>query len=235
MNIAEIILDYAGSHSNFTLSELADHVRGQETISDSGILWHIRKLISQNKLSRLSRGLYGNLAKREFTPTHTEGLRKLYVDLSSEFRLIDVAVYSGQDISALQHHLSANNALYAEVTKDATEAVFHRLADKGIKTFHRPAGDFMNDYVDLSEPCVIVKPLVTESPLMKINGIRMPTLEKLMVDINADPDFYYIQGIEAAYILDNAQALYHLNIPKMLRYASRRGIREKIQSYLAND
>ena len=63
----------------------------------------------------------------------------------------------------------------------------------------------------------------------------MPTLEKLLVDINADHDFYYLQGVEAFYILDNARSLYQLNTPKMLRYASRRGIREKMQSYLSND
>ena len=70
---------------------------------------------------------------------------------------------------------------------------------------------------------------------MKIDGIFMPTLEKLLVDINADPDFYYVQGMEASYIIDNARTLYQLNTPKMLRYASRRGIREKMQFFLTND
>lgn len=93
----------------------------------------------------------------------------------------------------------------------------------------------MCDYVDLAEQCVIVKPLVTESPVKKIDGICTPTLEKLLVDINVDADFYYIQGIEASYIMENAKSRYQLNIPKMLRYASRRGVKEKLQSYLKND
>ncbi len=235
MSTTDMILNFAGSRNSFTLCELADYVRSREAISDSGILWHIKKLIRQNKLARLSRGLYGILVKREFTPIITADLKKLYGEIVSEFPLIDIAAYSGQDITALQHHLSANNAIYVEVTKEATEAVFHYLVDKKIKTYHKPGIDFMSDYVDLSEPCVIVKPLVTESPVKKIDGICVPTLEKLLVDINADSDFYYIQGIEASYIMDNAQSLYQLNIPKMLRYASRRGIREKMQSYLTND
>jgi len=234
MSTTDMILDFAGSRNSFTLRELADYVRGREVISYSGILWHIRKLIKQNKLTRLSRGLYGSFAKREFTPTLTDELKQLYRDIASEFPLIDIAVYSGQDITALQHHLSANNALYVEVTKEASEAVFHYLSDKRIKTYHKPGSDFMSDYVDLSELCVIVKSLVTEAPVKKIDGICMPTLEKLLVDINADNDFYYIQGVEASYIMDNAQSLYQLNTPKMLRYASRRGIREKMQSFLAN-
>lgn len=235
MSTTDMILNFAGSRNSFTLCELADYVRSREAISDSGILWHIKKLIKQNKLARLSRGLYGIFVKREFTPTVTAELKKLYGEIASEFPLIDICVYSGQDITALQHHLSANNAIYVEVTKEATETVFHYLADKKIKTYHKPGSDFMSDYVDLSEPCVIVKPLVTESPVKKIDSICVPTLEKLLVDINADTDFYYIQGIEASYIMDNAQSLYQLNTPKMLRYASRRGIREKMQSYLTND
>jgi len=232
MSTADMILNYAGSRKTFTLCELADYVRSREDISDSGILWHIKKLIQQNKLSRLSRGLYGTFIKREFTPTLNNELKQLYDDIASEFPLINIVVYLGQDITALQHHISANNAIYVEVTKEASEAVFHYLIDKKIKAYHKPDSDFMCDYVDLAEQCVIVKPLVTESPVRKIDGVCMPTLEKLLVDVNIDADFYYIQGIEASYIMDNARSLYQLNTPKMLRYASRRGIKGKMQSYL---
>lgn len=235
MSTTEIILNFAGSRNSFTLCELSDYVRSREVISDSGILWHIKKLINQNKLSRLSRGIYGAFGKMEFVPTLTEELKQLHEDISSEFPLIDLAIYSGHDITALQHHLSTNNALYVEVTKDASEAVFHYLIDKKKKVYHKPNRNFMCDYVDLSEHCVIVKPLVSESPVKKIDSICVPTLEKLLVDINADPDFYYLQGVEASYIMDNARSLYQLNTPKMLRYASRRGIREEMQSYLKND
>lgn len=232
MSTSDIILNFAKSRSCFTLSELADYVRSKVMISDSGILWHIQKLIKLNKVSRLSRGHYRIFAKKEFRTTLDDDLRLLYTDIKSKFPLIDVVVYSGHDITALQRHISANNALYLEVTREASEMVFHYLIDKKLLVYHRPNSEFMSDYVDLSEQCIIVKPLVTESPIKETDGICVPTLEKLLVDINADPDFYYIQGVEASYIMENATSLYQLNTPKMLRYASRRGIREKMQSYL---
>ncbi len=235
MSTAEMILDFADSRNTFTLCELADYVRSREEISDSGILWHIKKLIKKNKLFRLSRGLYGNFTKKEFTVTLSDEMKLIYRDIASEFPLIDIVVYSGKDVAFMQHHISVNNACYIDVTKEATEAVFHYLIDKNVKAYHKPDRDFMCDYVDLSGKCVIVKPLVTESPLRENEGIRTPTLEKLLVDINADADFYYIQGIEASYIMDYARSFYQLNTPKMLRYASRRGIKEKMQSYLNND
>lgn len=232
MSTADLILDFANSRNSFTLCELAGYVHDRENISDSGLLWHIRKLIKQNQLSRLSRGLYGKQAKSDFMPSLTEDLRNLYADLTRAFPLIYIVVYSGNDINSLQHHLSANNAIYVEVPKGATEAVFHYLADKKIRAYHRPTEDFMSDYVDLSEKSVIVKALTTEAPIKAVDGVMMPTLEKILVDINADPDFYYLQGNEAFNIMQNALSLYSINTPKMLRYASRRGIRETMLTIL---
>lgn len=232
MSTADLILDFANSRNSFTLCELAGYVHDRENISDSGLLWHIRKLIKQNQLSRLSRGLYGKQAKSDFMPSLTEDLRNLYADLTRAFPLIYIVVYSGNDINSLQHHLSANNAIYVEVPKGATEAVFHYLADKKIRAYHRPTEDFMSDYVDLAEKSVIVKALTTEAPIKAVDGVMMPTLEKILVDINADPDFYYLQGNEAFNIMQNALSLYSINAPKMLRYASRRGIRETVLTIL---
>lgn len=227
-----MILDYADSRSRFTLSELTAYIRGREDISDSGILWHIKKLISQNRLSRLARGLYGHNIKKAFEPALTDEMRRLYDDIVKAFPLIDVVVYSGKDISMLQHHMSANNAIYLEVTKEAALAVFHYLIANKYKVFHKPSKALMTDYVDLNESLVIVKPLTTEAPVMRVDGIPVAMLEKILVDINTDSDFFYLQGIETSYIIENAKDLYNINVPKMLRYASRRGIRKHMQSLL---
>lgn len=232
MSTTDLILNFASNRNSFTLCELADYIRDRESISNSGLLWHIKKLINQKHLSRLSRGLYGKFTKNDFLPLLTDEMRDLYDDVTGAFPLIDVLVYSGNDITSLQHHISANNTLYLEVPKDATEAVFHYLVDKKIKAYHKPTAEFMSDYVDLGEKSVIVKALTTESPVKMIDGIRMPTLEKILVDINADSDFYYLQGDESFYIMQNAQSLYSINAPKMLRYASRRGIRATMKTIL---
>lgn len=228
MSTAEIILNYTESRNRFTLTELSEYVRDRESISDAGILWHIKRLIKDNKLSRVARGIYEICTKKIFVPQISEKHKTLFDEIKSAFPLIDMCIYSGSTVSAMQHHVSLNNATYIEVTKEATEAVFHRLIDNGIKVYHRPSVELMSEYVDLSEECVIVKPLITESPLVKIDGVNTPALEKILVDINKDPDFYYLQGGETFYIMDYARSMYQINEPKMLRYASRRGIRKKM-------
>lgn len=234
MNTADIIMSFANSHKDFTFCELADYVRARKNITDSGILWHLKKLIKQNRLSRISRGLYSNNSINKFVFTLTDDMKQLYQDVAKAFPLIDIVIYSGNDISALQHHISANNIIYIEVTKEASESVFHYLNDRKMKTYHKPSADFMTNYVDLGEKSVIVKPLTTEAPVKSVDKVCIPTLEKILVDINADSDFYYLQDNETFYIMENARSLYSINMSKMLRYASRRGIRKKMQTILQN-
>ena len=88
-----------------------------------------------------------------------------------------------------------------------------------------PDEDMVYRYIDLEKGGIIVKPLVTEAPLQKMEGIPVPTLEKLLVDINKDADFSYLQGAEAERMMDNAKALYIINTTRLRRYAKRRGLK----------
>lgn len=88
-----------------------------------------------------------------------------------------------------------------------------------------PDADMVYRYIDLEKGGIIVKPLVTEAPLQTMEGVTVPTLEKLLVDINKDPDFSYLQGAEAERMMANAKALYIINATRLRRYAKRRGLK----------
>ena len=87
----------------------------------------------------------------------------------------------------------------------------------------------MYDYIDLREECVIVKTLVTESPLVETDGIKVPTLEKLLVDTQKDADFDYLRGSESLNIYQLAFNQYTINTQRLMRYAKRRSISQEIQ------
>ena len=63
-------------------------------------------------------------------------------------------------------------------------------------------------------------------------GITVPTLEKLLVDIRVDEDFFYLQGSEAFYVLRNAADRNVINISKLMRYARRRHIDTELKKDL---
>ena len=135
-------------------------------------------------------------------------------------------------MSDLQHHLSYNNNIYIETERDATETIFHFVQDMHEHSFLSPKEDMMSDYIRLDKRAFIVKPLVSESPIQEVNGINMPTVEKLLVDVQCDKDFFYIQGQEALYMMQNALDNYNVNIPMLLRYASRRNIKPQIEQQI---
>ena len=82
---------------------------------------------------------------------------------------------------------------------------------------------------------ILVRKLVTDSPLMKKSEIKVPTLEKILVDIACDKEFATFQGYEIQHIFDNALAQYIINRNKLLRYAGRKNQRKKIEQLLINN
>ena len=79
-----------------------------------------------------------------------------------------------------------------------------------------------------------MKNLVSEAPLQEVSGIPMPTLEKLLVDILRDSDFFYLQGSESERFIENAFKMYSVNRSRLFRYSSRRKVKEELLSILNN-
>lgn len=89
-------------------------------------------------------------------------------------------------------------------------------------------------YVDIDSRVIFVKNLVSEAPMQEVSGVPMPTLEKLLVDILRDTDFFYLQGSESDRIIENAFNLYTINRNRLFRYADRRKVKKELSSILEN-
>lgn len=181
---------------------------------------------------RTSRGVYAASEKQNFTYLPSKTAKSIYNNLVKQLPFNDFCVYDGEIFNPLQHHLFSNKAIYVETNKESVETVFERLKTQCKNTYRRPDSKFMTDYVDLQQRCIIVKNLVTESPLIETNGVRVPTLEKILVDIQKDPDFDYLRGAESFYILRTATELYNINFQRLMRYAKRRGAGDEINTLI---
>lgn len=227
--VIKYITDFAARNESFRASDLLEEAQSIYPMSRAVLNAYLAKLVEQGKLERIGRGVYDSIAKKNhFTPETGEKASGLYHLMKQEFPLISMCVYEGQWISPLMHHLANNQAIYLEVEKDVSEAVFHKLQDRGLTTFHRPDKTEMYKYVDLGDAPIIVKNLVTEAPLQTIGEVQIPTLEKLLVDMYCDPDFFYLHCSEYWHIMHNAHR-YSINTSKMLRYAARRSAAEEIK------
>lgn len=234
MDITSEILNYAGANKTFRTNDLFSALSDNYHVTRKGLSWHLRQLIDTQRLFRVGRGQYSLVNKQHYCPLPSKGAIRLYKRLVKQYPLLTFCTYNGEILSSLQHHLSYNNNIYVETDREATEAVFHSLQDEGANAYLTPSADMMSDYVHLDHEAIIVKPMVTGSPLQTSSGVTIPRLEKLLVDIHCDKDFFYLQGQEESYILDNAFSLYNVNVDQLLRYAGRRNQRRKFEDYLTN-
>ena len=231
-NYSQDIMDYAALHSDFGLHDLYAHLDGEADISRQTVSWYLTKLTESGQLRRIGHGKYAKADKQEFTIFPTDDQQQLNEMLKQHWPFAHFCIYDGSAISPLQHLLAANNITYIETEREATSAVFNHLRDEGRTAYLRPTRDLIYNYIDLSQSAIFVKPLITESPVQECNGVLVPTLEKLLVDLQKDADFFYLQEAEGFNIFRNAMSLYTINESRLLRYASRRGIRKEIETII---
>lgn len=231
-NYGQDILEYAELHQVFGSQEVMAHLNGKAGITRQTVSWYLSKLTDLGELCRIGHGRYARQSKQQFVIKPTDTEKHLNDELKRLWPLAHFCIYNGNVISPLLHHLASNNITYIETERDAVSVVFHHLRDSGHLAYLRPSAEFIYNYIDLSQPAIFVKPLVTESPVQDCDGLLVPTLEKLLVDTQKDPDFSYLQDAEGVNIFRNALSLYSINESRLLRYANRRGIRKEIENLL---
>ena len=226
---------YAGQAGRFSIEQLGGYLDSiNDDVPTASLYYYLNRLIEQNYLARISRGEYAAIAaKPEFNAVVTEDMRRTFNVLHKELPFADFCLYYGTEITPFQHNMAANNVLYVETQRDTCNSAFNILKETGRTVYLHPDREMINRYVDLAGQSVFIKPLTSESPLKDTTeGLKVPTLEKLLVDINADEDFFYLQGEEAFYIFRNASERFCLNSKRLLRYARRRNLEQTMKKYM---
>lgn len=226
------ILEYTKLHPTFTTLELAAATPDSLLHSRATLEWHLSQLTKEGRLSRIGRGKYSVKSLPLFIPDESETDKDLADKLQHWYPDATFCIYKGTVFAPLQHHLSFNALTYIETQRELTETLFHRFQSEGRRVFHRPDKKVFYDYVDISQPGLMIKPLVSGSPLRVVDGVTLPMLEKLLVDIRCDADFDYMGGGEASRMLENAASLFTFNTTKLLRYAGRRHCRGEFENDL---
>ena len=80
---------------------------------------------------------------------------------------------------------------------------------------------------------ILVKPLISEAPLISDDSVPVPSVEKLLVDSVSDKEYTSISVSQRKLLFQHAFEQYEINTSRMLRYAARKGKREEVETLLA--
>ena len=101
----------------------------------------------------------------------------------------------------------------------------------GLILLYVGAGMFINGLTMLGQ--IAPREAAVMNLLLSLDGIRTPKLEKLLVDLVADSDFFYpYQGNERTTLFRNAFMQYQVSLKTLYRYAQRRKCRQELEYYL---
>ncbi len=186
-------------------------------------------------LTRIGRGKYTLGNSKIFIPEINSKLKTINSKLKKEFPFLDICLWTTSSFNEFMVHQPGRFYILIEVEKDAAQAVFYFLKQAKYSVFIDPTEDLIEKYLPDEKETLIVKPLVTEAPTQKIEGLNTTTIEKMLVDVFCDDVIFAAQqGSEMRTIFQEATNKYTVNENRMIRYAARRRKKETFMNYLSS-
>jgi hypothetical protein len=184
-------------------------------------------------LNRIGRGKFTLGKRRIFLPAVTNKLKTINKKLKREFPFLETCLWHTSIINEFMNHQPGRFYILVEVEKEATQSVFFFLKENKYPVFIEPNRDLIEKYLPDIKGTLVVKSLVTEAPLQNMSGVNTVTIEKMLVDIFCDDVIFSAQqGSELRTIYIESLTKYTVNENRMLRYADRRGKKERLREYL---
>ena len=203
--------------------------------SDQTLTWRISDLKHRGLLESPGRGVYRLAsADKSFQPTLGATSKRIAKTLQKELPLVDYCIWETRWISNWMNHQPAAAWIIVEVEKEMQETVFFRLKDFLKNVFLDPDRRMTELYLLQTNEAIIIKPLVTEAPVVLIDDIKTAMPEKILVDIVAEPGLFQAQQAELEDIFSTAFQEIPVNQSKMMRYAGRRKKTSAVESLIPN-
>ncbi|MBQ5985615.1 MAG: hypothetical protein IJL56_11650 [Bacteroidales bacterium] len=203
--------------------------------SEAAITLSLSLMLKNGELIKESWGTYllPIQKKRLFIPVPSKEIRDINQLLKEEFPYTNNCVWDPQIIVPFMQHIPHLNMLIVEIERIAMEPAFNLLQEKVSerRVIFNPSSEDYAHYVS-GFPSIIVKPLISQAPLIDFGGINMPRLEKVMVDILGDIEFDFARERELYTIIENLLSSFDINYKALYRYADRRSRRSQVDSLL---
>jgi DNA-binding Lrp family transcriptional regulator len=192
-------------------------------VKKSTVSWRIYNLVDKGIIQRIGKGKYKLGKQKEFTPIVSKENQNLYLKLKEEFPFLDISIWSTKWVAQWMLHIPNNYETIIEVEKGSEENVFYFLSDIRDNVFLNPSKDILDKYANRKKSVIIVKNLITDAPLQDVEQVKVPSIEKILVDLIVNTELYTAyQGRDLDSIIENAFQYNTIKKDTLLRYADRR-------------
>lgn len=202
--------------------------------------WRIYYLKNKNIIKSIQRGYYIISYKPKYKPIISGELLKLGKVISDRYEDVKYCLWDTDWINEFSQHQSSKKLIIVEIEKDFIESLYYELKDSFRLDFYlNPDEKAIEFYISESHNPVIIKKLITRSPISKRTENRVklytPLLEKILVDLFTENKlFYFYQGAELIHVYENILKNYTLNYTKLFSYAKRRDREQDIKQFMTN-
>lgn len=237
--IENLLIEKFKDRESFTRQDLFDFYRYFEPDLKEGTFgWRIYDLKNRNIIRPIKRGLYVISYKLNYKPEISQELFKLAKRITDKFEGAKHCIWETEWLNEFSQHHASRRIILIEIEKEFIESLYFELKDSSrSELFLNPDNKTIEFYIAESEYPVIIKKLITRSPIARRTEKNLkfytPLLEKILVDLFAeDKLFYYLQGSELIHIYKNAISNYTINFTKLFSYANRRDREQEIKQFM---
>ena len=239
--IPELIGQFANRRS-VNMADLRDFYREHTTqFNDQAFRRFMYALEKQRVIRPVARGLYvfqketsQSQDRKKFIPAPSPEIIKLNTDIKDSFPYLQYAIWETRILHDFMTHQPGQNQIIVDVERNAVESVFNALTPiYPNQVWLNPDQNMLERYIVNSPRSIIVSNLISQSPLINVDTVPYPSIEKILVDIFVDQDtFFMLQGQELVNIFENIFTSYWVNEKTLLRYAQRRQPVDKIKKFI---
>jgi len=227
---------------SFSRKHLLEFFKNFEPDLKEGTLrWRIHDLKNKNIIKSVKRGIYTLSFKPKYKPVLSSEIIKITRKINESFEDVKYCIWETSWINEFSQHQASKQFLIIEIEKDLVESLYFYLKDSFRYDFFLNLDEnAMEYYIAESRFPVIIKKMITRSPLSKLSekkvNLNVPSLEKVLVDLFAEEKlFFFYQGAELVHIYKNAINAYSINFTRLLSYARRREKETAIKTFLMSN
>ncbi len=220
----------------FHTSDLYDFFKNDDPgLKETTFRWRVHELKNDGVIYTLGKGIYSTISKKDFEPVMDKKMAVLYHRAKNQFPYTEMAVWDTSWLKSYMIHQAFSNVVILEVEREGAPAVFAFLQETYTDIYLNPKRFEMENYILPRPGGIILKNLNKTAPLTERQGLKVPKIEKIMVDLFVEEEtFLPYQGAELRHLFQEFFRNFNINRSTLLQYANKRHAKEKLLLFLKN-